>query len=109
MDLLERSGVGRDINRHHYSRGEIGQQLQRPVVQALLRLIRLRNSHAAFGGQFSLGDTDADTLLLQWALDGERIELRVDLAGRSARITTRGPAGETGWLLAGSAPVAVPG
>lgn len=103
MALLKASGVGRDINRHHYSRAEIEQQLQRPVVQALLRLIRLRNSHAAFDGQFTLDDSDAQTLVLRWTAGSEQVTLQADLAARSARITTRSPAGETTWQLAGTA------
>lgn len=53
MDLLARTGVGRDVNRHHYTRAELVQELDRPVVQALLRLIRFRNAHPAFHGDFS--------------------------------------------------------
>ena len=48
MDLLRRTGVGRDINRHYYTRGELQQALKRPVVQSLLALLRLRNAHPAF-------------------------------------------------------------
>jgi sucrose phosphorylase len=51
MDLLARSGIGRDINRHYYSSQEIALSLQRPVVQSLFDLIRFRNRHPAFDGQ----------------------------------------------------------
>jgi len=64
--LLARTGVGRDINRHYYSRAEVEAELRTPVVAALLELIRLRNAHPAFGGTFELGDTPADQLLLRW-------------------------------------------
>ncbi len=30
MDLLARTDVGRDVNRHHYTRGEIAADMQRP-------------------------------------------------------------------------------
>jgi sucrose phosphorylase len=50
MELLARSNVGRDVNRHRYTGDEIEQELQQPVVRALLRLIRFRNSHPAFEG-----------------------------------------------------------
>ncbi len=66
MDLLDHSGVGRDINRHHYSRAEIEQQLQRPVVADLLRLIQLRNAHPAFQGQFEMLASDDCVLSLRW-------------------------------------------
>jgi sucrose phosphorylase len=52
LALLERTGVGRDINRHHYDRAEVLAQLDRPVVRDLVSLIRLRNEHPAFDGHF---------------------------------------------------------
>jgi sucrose phosphorylase len=79
MALLERSGVGRDINRHHYSWPEITQALQRPVVQRLLALIRLRNTHAAFGGRFEVQASAADTLVLRWHNAAAWLELRAHL------------------------------
>ena len=87
LDLLARSGVGRDINRHHYSRAEIDAQLQRPVVQDLLRLVRLRNAHPAFQGRFSLGDSADHVLLLQWQHCEASATLRVDLQQLQAEIT----------------------
>lgn len=44
-------GSSRGINRHRYSIEEAEQELQRPVVQALLELCRFRNSHPAFNGE----------------------------------------------------------
>jgi sucrose phosphorylase len=43
-DLLRRSGVGRDINRHRYAPDELQQALERPVVRRLRELIKLRNT-----------------------------------------------------------------
>ena len=58
MKLLQRTRVGRDINRHYYTRAEVEEQLARPVVQGLLDLIRVRNQHQAFGGEFHLDSSD---------------------------------------------------
>ena len=55
LELLARTGVGRDVNRHHYSAGEVAAALQEPVVRRLCEVIRLRNTHPAFGGEFSFG------------------------------------------------------
>jgi sucrose phosphorylase len=55
LELLGRSGVGRDINRHHYTVAEIDEALHRPVVRALLELCRLRNSVPAFDGPLHAG------------------------------------------------------
>lgn len=86
MDLLARSGVGRDINRHHYSPGEIAQAVQRPVVTRLLQLMRLRNAHPAFGGQFTLKDSAADRLVMRWQAGEHFAELHADLSAGSGHI-----------------------
>ena len=82
MDLLARTGVGRDINRHHYGPGEVQAALQRPVVQALCRLIRLRNTHPAFQGTFTLHGSDGQVLDLGWRHGDAQARLRVDFATR---------------------------
>ena len=80
MELLARTGVGRDINRHYYSRDEIEQELTRPVVQELLGLIRLRNTHPAFAGRFELEDATSSTLVLKWSQGHDFAQLTVDFA-----------------------------
>jgi sucrose phosphorylase len=80
MALLARTGVGRDINRHYYTRAEIDEALTRPSVQRLLELIRLRNEHAAFGGTFELGESPDDTLELSWRLGEEFVRLTANVA-----------------------------
>ncbi len=92
MTLLARSGVGRDINRHHYTRGEIEEALGRPVVADLLALIRLRNTHPAFNGRFELLSSGTDTLDLRWSAPGAEARLQVNLATAEHRLTaTPGP------------------
>jgi sucrose phosphorylase len=66
MALLAKSGVGRDINRHFYSREEVDQALKRPVVQSLFELIRFRNRHPAFDGTFRLLETGESEMALRW-------------------------------------------
>ncbi len=86
MELLARSGVGRDINRHHYTREEIDRDLARPVVRALLDLIHLRNTHPAFGGIFEVGG-HGSSIVLTWTHEGASAVLEADLEARTARIT----------------------
>jgi sucrose phosphorylase len=87
MALLAESGVGRDINRHRYSRGEIDAALQRPVVKGLLDLIRLRNSHPAFDGSFELLDRgNDDRLEMRWSLGRTWVALNVSLSRRTLLI-----------------------
>lgn len=65
MELLHRTNVGRDINRHYYSVEEIDRNLKRPVVKALNALCRLRNQLDAFDGEFTFGN-EGDTLTFSW-------------------------------------------
>ena len=80
MHLLERTGVGRDINRHYYGAEEIERDLTRAVVRDLIALIRLRNDHPAFCGTFTLADSDDQTLEMRWRQGADFAELRVSLA-----------------------------
>ena len=87
MALLRRTGVGRDINRHHYQPGEVEAALQRPVVQRLLELVRLRSTHPAFQGQFVLLPTDTEAQLqLQWRHGESEARLEIDFAARSFQL-----------------------
>ena len=86
MDLLARSGVGRDINRHRYTVAEILAELDRPVVAALVGLIRFRNTHPAFGGAASIGG-DGSELVLTWTSGDQSATLTADLASRRAVLT----------------------
>ncbi len=86
LDLLTATGVGRDINRHRYSPGEIDAAWQRPVVARLLDLIRLRNGHPAFTGGFSLLDSAPGQLVLCWQAGAQRAELQADLQAGSGRV-----------------------
>ncbi len=63
LDLLARTGVGREINRHRYTAEEVDAALARPVVRALLALCRFRNTLPAF-------DDDVDV-----TLDGPRLTM----------------------------------
>jgi len=86
MDLLERSHVGRDINRHYYSREEVLRDLGKPVVQRLLELIRLRNTHPAFEGQFSSSAAALDRFELTWISGPHSARLAVDLSAKTGEI-----------------------
>jgi sucrose phosphorylase len=93
LNLLERTGVGRDINRHYYPRKEILAQLERPIVKDLIALIRLRNEHPAFGGEFKLCDSGPETLLMSWT-EGERwTQLEVNLASAEFNLTASAETG----------------
>ncbi len=86
MSLLAKSGVGRDINRHYFTPGEINQAIQRPVVQALFELIRFRNQHPAFNGSFSMPETLDSKITLRWDNGDDWAVLEVDFASSSYSI-----------------------
>lgn len=103
-ELLARTGVGRDVNRHHYSDAEIASALDRPVVAALTRLLRWRNRVPAFGGQFSCwagevddgrpDEADPGVLTLQWRHGGSHARLTARLDDASCRLSWRDESGE---------------
>jgi sucrose phosphorylase len=86
LDLLRRTEVGRDINRHYYTRAELNDQMQRPVVQSLFELIRFRNSHPAFAGEFHLLPCVDTSIRIEWRRDAEWTRLSVDLKCMSGSI-----------------------
>lgn len=87
IELLEKTKNGRDINRHNYSLNEIAQEMEKPVVQRLLRLMEFRNGYQAFNGSFHIQDTDEDRLSLAWVLPPYQAHLDLDLKTFDTRIT----------------------
>lgn len=66
MELLKRTNVGRDINRHYYTTSEIDKNLERPVVRALNALARFRNELPAFDGDFSYSVGNDESIAFSW-------------------------------------------
>ncbi|MCV2393575.1 sucrose phosphorylase [Actinotalea sp. M2MS4P-6] len=91
MELLDRTGVGRDINRHHYTDEEVSAALDRPVVAAQLALLRLR-SHRAFTGACSVAG-EGSRLVLTWRAGEHSAELDADLSEHTARVRVSAPEG----------------
>jgi sucrose phosphorylase len=87
MDLLSRTGVGRDINRHYYTNEEVDNALKQPLVQRLIELIRLRNTHPAFGGEFHVEAPKKRLLEMRWNRNRHWIKLNLDLSVPAAFIT----------------------
>jgi sucrose phosphorylase len=94
MDLLARTGNGRDINRHVYTAEEVTAQTERPVVAALIALMRLRSQHPAFDGTCTVADTPT-TLTLTWTNESARASLTVDAAAGTSTLTWTRPDGTT--------------
>lgn len=88
MPLLAQSQVGRDINRHYYTSQEVAGEAQRDVVKHLFALIRFRNTHPAFAGEFNLLDGADHQLNVLWASGDYILQIEVDLWARSFTITS---------------------
>ncbi len=110
IGLLERTRVGRNINRHCYSVEEAEGELARPVVRRLLALMRFRGSFPAFSGEFLLRETAAGELRIAWRKDDWETELSADLAEGKFRIfrsvqTEAGPGGRPSSRTGGMVPL----
>ena len=84
--LLQRTGVGRDINRPYFNASTVQQAVQKPVVQALFKLIKLRRTMQAFNGSFShrLGD---NCYQLSWQHNGHSASLNIALSSLTATLS----------------------
>jgi len=104
MNLLNRSGVGRDINRHSYNAEEILQAVQSPFVTQLFEIIRFRNQHPAFSGEFSYNLQSAGHLDLSWRNAEHYAVLHADFARHTARIEYSPlHSGDSGCIVIGKA------
>jgi len=99
MELLARTQVGRDINRHFYGDDEIAGECERPVVRRLIELIKLRNRHPAFGGSFQLLDSGADELHLRWQQGGDWAALRVNFVSLAHELSHSAEGGGVGRFV----------
>lgn len=80
------TGEGRAVNRHDYTLAEVDAALERPVVQRLLELVRLRATHAAFEGPLTVEVPSPEVLVLQRGDGDARLTLRVDLREGTFRV-----------------------
>jgi sucrose phosphorylase len=102
MDLLSRTGTGRDINRHYYTREELQASLARPVVKALMDVIRIRNTHTAFSGEFQLLPCDDSAIRIEWRNSNDWVRLEVALTSMTCGITHSTESGEGRFSIAPS-------
>ena len=82
LEFLESSKEGRNINRHYYTLDEIDQEVERPVVQNIIKLMELRNREPAFSGEFYQEQQSETCLRLGWKIPGESVELTADFGDK---------------------------
>ena len=94
LELLESTKEGRNINRHYYNKDEIAQEVQRPVVANLLKLLAWRNEFAAFDLNGSIDvQTPSETTITITRKDasGDNVAvLTADAANKTFTITANG-------------------
>lgn len=77
MELLATTANGRDINRHNYTNDEVVSSMKRDVVKYQIALIRFRNFHPAFNGEFSLQESFDNALKVVWT--GNNCKLFIEI------------------------------
>ena len=91
-ELMKQTDFPRNISRHNYTVEEIGQEVQREVVQKLLRLMRIRNEYPAFDGEVQVSPLPDHLLEITRESNGCRAILRADLEKKTFTITCDDPA-----------------
>ena len=86
MDLLNRSNVGRDINRPYLDKVQIENLIDKNFSKALIKLMELRNSLSAFNGEFTSELTE-NKLRLSWIKEQNKAHLVIDIQELSAQIS----------------------
>ncbi|ERJ11842.1 sucrose phosphorylase [Haloplasma contractile] len=54
LELLEKTKVGRNINRHYYTVDEINERVTDPMLQNMYKLMEFRNTYDAFNGDVTI-------------------------------------------------------
>jgi sucrose phosphorylase len=91
IELLEKTKLGRNINRHNYTIEEIREAIKKPVVQRLLRLMEFRNSYPAFNGEFTLFKSKDTELHLEWTLKKHTVTAHINVKTYAIKITYTDP------------------
>ena len=84
---VQQSGEGREINRHSYSLDEVKREVERPVVQRLMRLIEFRNRYPAFDGHCEIEQSGDCKVVITWTNGPSWAGLTVDLETSHTDVT----------------------
>lgn len=79
IQLAEETLHGRDINRHNYHLDEIHNDIQKPVVQRLIKLMEFRNNYLAFDGELTIEDSSENKIILSYRYEEYETTVFIDL------------------------------
>lgn len=100
IELLEKTKVGRNINRHYYSKDEIEREVKRPLLKKMYEIMRFRNSFPAFDGEITVTDDGTQNgIIIRRTNDEYFAQLHADLMTRRFEITYSGENGEEKQLF----------
>ena len=86
MPLLAKTNVGRDINRHYFTKEEVTEKMESWSFKKLKEIILMRNNHKSFAGDFKLFQTDDHIVQIRWENQEYWSELFIDLINMKAEI-----------------------
>lgn len=90
-ELMKRTDFPRNISRHNYTLEEVTQEIEKPVVRELCRLMRIRNEYKAFDGEIIISDLPDELLEITRRSNGCEAVLRADLVRKKFTITCKDP------------------
>jgi len=80
IELLEKTKVGRNINRHNYTLEEIANEVERPVLKDLYKMMIFRNEYKAFDGDMTLEPVEGDhEIKITWSHENAECTLFANL------------------------------
>ena len=87
-EAIINGGEGRSINRHNYSREEVDQAVQKPILARMYEIMRFRNTYPAFDGDITVGEDKKDGQLeIAWKKDKYVTTLKADFNTKAFSIT----------------------
>ncbi|WP_341206348.1 sucrose phosphorylase [uncultured Psychrosphaera sp.] len=90
MTLLEKTNVGRDINRPYLTPSDIDESLEKSFVKAMIELINIRNTCDAFNGNFNVKG-EQSMLTMSWDNAHCSAVLIINLTDRTSSIEIKEP------------------
>lgn len=86
VESLKANRDPRSANRHDFSESEIAERVAMPPVRKFLEILRFRNTHPAFGGEFRVVEEGPGVLDLSWSSSETGVSLRADFGEKAFEI-----------------------